>query len=50
MNKQNDPYKNNSYLKNDEEVLKEILFFEKFGIKNTEEIPKIKNDEDEIEK
>ena len=48
MNKQNDPYKNNSYLKNDEEVLKEILFFKQFKIELQKQEPvKSKDDEEE---
>lgn len=45
MNNKKNPYENNSYLKNDEEVLKEVLFFKKFEIKKNENTSK--EDEDE---
>lgn len=53
MNNSKNPYEKNSYLKKDEEVLKEILFFERFGLKQ-EKTPIEKDDklleDDEKEK
>lgn len=51
MNNSNNPYENNSYLKNEEEVLKEVLFFEKFGLKQTKNNEKQpKEDKEDIER
>lgn len=47
MNNKKNPYENNSYLKKDEEVLKEVLFFEKFKIKQNENTSKENENEDE---
>lgn len=51
MNDHQNPYKNNSYLRSDEEVLKELLFFEQFKIELQEgeleepnEVPSGKDD------
>ena len=43
------PYENNEYLKDNKELLKEMLFFEKFGIPMEEE-PKKKDEQEEDEK
>lgn len=50
MDNSKNPYEKNSYLKSDEEVLKEALFFKKFGLEKKDDESDLDESEDLKEK